>query len=71
MKFDYCGGIIVGFFLGLAAFGLLVVYNNSKQKEDITEYGSKFEAVDTYYECDVIRYTDLIGKSQYLLRCPK
>lgn len=53
------GGIIVGI-----AFLILFITNLELTPEQ------KFEIVDTYENCKVIRYTDPSHNWHYFLRCP-
>lgn len=59
---------IRGFAFSTAVIGiflLLIVFLGSKEEEPL----SKFEVVDRYRGCDVIRYTDSTSRWNYLLDC--
>lgn len=52
--------------LAFAATGLLAaIFLSSDEAKD----KSKFEVIDTYKNCNVIRYTDPTSRWHYFLRC--
>jgi hypothetical protein len=58
--FTLCLGIVV------TALSLVVIFSpNEKQS------GAKFEVVDRYKQCDVVRYTDRSNGWNFFLDCSK
>ena len=53
--------------LAMAAFGALIVFLGNGTNESKT----KFEVVDKYNECDVVRYTDASNNWHYFLDCSR
>jgi hypothetical protein len=49
---------------------VLLLYGIFGQTERIEEQNRKFEVVDRYKGCDVVRYTDPSQRWNYFLYCP-
>ena len=50
----------------IGTFMLLVILFDSEDKTPT----AKFEVVDKYEQCDVVRYTDKTNRWHYFLHCP-
>lgn len=59
---EIVGGAALG--LGVVAFFIFMAVLLSP-----TEKSSKFEIVDKYNECNVVRYTDVTNRWHYFLDC--
>ena len=59
-----------GFTVGLGIFGVFVLFIAMITPNDPTP-AKKFEVVDTYKGCDVVRYTDPSTRWNYFLDCSK
>ncbi|NBX51110.1 hypothetical protein EBT25_14580 [bacterium] len=55
--------------LAFAATGLLAAIFLSPDEPNKPKDKSKFEVIDTYKNCNVIRYTDPTSRWHYFLRC--
>jgi len=51
-----------------AAMFILLFYGMYSTTQE--EESPKFQVVDKYEDCDVIRYTDTTQRWNYLLKCP-
>ena len=57
-----------GFSVALATFGVAVLFITMITPDDLTPE-KKFEVVDKYGECNVVRYTDPSNSWHYFLDC--
>jgi hypothetical protein len=60
--------IVPGFVLLL--YGIFGTADKADREAVIVEKYQKFEVVDTYKNCSVVRYTDPSQRWNYLLHCP-
>ena len=59
-----------GFAVALATFGVMILFITMITPDDPAP-AKKFEVVDKYGECNVVRYTDPSNNWHYFLDCQK
>jgi hypothetical protein len=65
---DYYRAVLLGVIVGMGVLSLFMVINPG---EDV-EPDQKFEVVDTYKGCDVVRWTNnQLAEYKYFLDCDK
>ena len=68
---DYYRAVLLGVIVGMGFLSLFMVINPGEDVKP-TEPERKFEVVDNYKECDVVRYTpDNSARYSYFLDCKK
>ena len=68
---DYYRAVLLGVIVGMGFLSLFMVINPGEDVKP-TEPEQKFEVVDAYKECDVVRYTpDNSARYSYFLDCKK
>jgi hypothetical protein len=68
---DYYRAVLLGVIVGMGFLSLLVLINPGEDVKPV-EPDQKFEVVDTYKGCDVVRYTpDNSARYTYFLDCNK
>jgi len=68
---DYYRAVLLGVIVGMGFLSLFMVINPGEDVKP-TEPEQKFEVVDNYKECDVVRYTpDNSARYSYFLDCKK
>lgn len=60
---------ILAWFIIVPGF-MLLLYGIFGQTEMTAEQAKKFEVVERYKNCNVVRYTDPSQRWHYLLHCP-
>jgi hypothetical protein len=58
----FVASLLIASMFVLLFFGIFMTENSESQP--------KFQVVDKYGNCDVIRYTDTTQRWNYLLKCP-
>jgi len=58
----FAASLVIASMFVLLFFGIFMTENSESQP--------KFQVVDKYENCDVIRYTDTTQRWNYLLKCP-
>jgi len=58
----FVASLLIASMFVLLFFGIFMTENSEPQP--------KFQVVDKYENCDVIRYTDTTQRWNYLLKCP-
>lgn len=70
---DYYRAVLLGVVLGMAFLSLFYMVNvalDTKPQPETPK--SKFEVVDKYKNCDLLRWTDnQLAEYKYVLYCPK
>lgn len=54
----------------LLLYGIFGTTGGNTPEAKVVEQYQKFEVVDTYKNCSVVRYTDPTQRWQYFLHCP-
>jgi hypothetical protein len=68
---DYYRAVLLGVVIGMGFLSLFVLINPGGDVKPV-EPDQKFEVVDTYKECDIVRYTpDNSARYSYFLDCRK
>lgn len=72
-NFDYYRAVLLGVVLGMASLSLFYMVGvalDTKLQPEAPK--SKFEVVDKYKNCDLLRWTDnQLADYKYVLYCPK
>jgi len=68
---DYYRAVLLGVIVGMGVLSLFMVINPGEDVKPV-EPDQKFEVVDTYKGCDVVKYTDSsMATYKYFLDCDK
>jgi hypothetical protein len=68
---DYYRAVLLGVIVGMGLLSLLVVINPGEDVKPV-EPDQKFEVVDTYKGCEVVRWTNnQLAEYKYFLHCDK
>jgi hypothetical protein len=68
---DYYRAVLLGVIVGMGVLSLFMVINPGEDVKPI-EPDQKFEVVDTYKGCDVVRWTNnQLAEYKYFLDCDK
>jgi hypothetical protein len=72
---DYYRAVLLGVVLGVSSLTLFYMVNvalDTKPQPEPETPKSKFEVVDKYKNCDLLRWTDhQLADYKYILYCPK
>ena len=69
---DYYRAVLLGVVLGMSFITLFYMVNVALDTKEPEQPKSKFEVVDKYKDCDLLRWTDnQLAEYKYLLHCPK
>jgi len=72
---DYYRAVLLGVVLGMSSLTLFYMVNvalDTKPQSEPEKSKSKFEVVDKYNNCDLLRWTDHnLAEYKYFLYCPK
>ena len=69
---DYYRAVLLGVVLGMSSLSLIHMIGVALDTKEPEQPKSKFEIVDVYKGCDVVRWTDhQLADYKYFLYCPK
>ena len=69
---DYYRAVLLGVVLGMASLSLFYMVGVSLDVKKPEQPKTKFEVVDKYKNCDLLRWTDhQLADYKYVLYCPK
>ena len=70
-RIDYYRAVLLGVIVGMGFLSLFMVINPGEDVKPV-EPDQKFEVVDTYKGCDVVRWTNnQLAEYKYFLHCDK
>jgi len=69
---DYYRAVLLGAVMGMSFLSLFYMVNVALDTKEPEPPKSKFEVVDKYKNCDLLRWTDhQLAEYKYFLHCPK
>lgn len=73
MNLDYYRAVLLGVVLGMSSLSLIYMVNVALDtKPETLKSQSKFEVIDKYKNCDLIRWADnQLADYKYFLHCPQ
>ena len=70
-SFDYMRAVVLGVVLGMSSLTLVYMVGVALDAKEPEQPKSKFEVVDKYKNCDLLRWTDhQLAEYKYFLYCP-
>lgn len=69
---DYYRAVLLGVVMGMSFLSLFYMVNVALDTKEPEKPKTKFEVVDKYKNCDLLRWTDhQLADYKYVLYCPK